>query len=204
MRSFVGLYWTLPVPWAGFRRLDRDVDVAAGQSRTIRYQRNLVRRHVAAKGGRLLREVTLLELLPDRATPEAVGDLRALVAAEPAGHVFCHVDFAAAHGWRQHPFLAQVLEGRECEALYPDPLALDGVTFDPVDHFRAWRNAERRHIDGKPDHARQVLAAIDALPPMPLGAMAARLNGDGLRTPTGKPWNAENLRKFIRGLAGAG
>ena len=40
----VGFYWTLPVPWAGFTDLPTDVDEAAAQSRTIRYQRDLIRR----------------------------------------------------------------------------------------------------------------------------------------------------------------
>ena len=40
---YVGVYWTLPVNWAGFRALPLDVDAAAAASRTIRYQRERVR-----------------------------------------------------------------------------------------------------------------------------------------------------------------
>lgn len=39
-KSYIALAWTRPVPWAGFASLSTDIDVAAGQSRTIRYQRD--------------------------------------------------------------------------------------------------------------------------------------------------------------------
>ena len=46
-QNAVGFYWTLPVPWAGFTSLPKAVDDAAKLSRTIRYQRDLIRRYAA-------------------------------------------------------------------------------------------------------------------------------------------------------------
>ena len=77
-KSYVALAWTRPVPWAGFDRLSSDIDAAAMQSRTIRYQRDLIRQYVREVQGVLETEVVLLELAPDRATPESLkilGDL---------------------------------------------------------------------------------------------------------------------------------
>ena len=42
-RNAVGFYWTLPVPWAGFTDLPKDIDAAVKASRTIRYQVQRVR-----------------------------------------------------------------------------------------------------------------------------------------------------------------
>ena len=50
MTHYLGLYWTLPVPWAGFTRLPKDAKAAAARSRTIAYQRERVRRWVAEEG----------------------------------------------------------------------------------------------------------------------------------------------------------
>lgn len=42
-RTFIGFYWTLPVPWAGFTKLNlSNIDKAAEQSRTIALQRRSI------------------------------------------------------------------------------------------------------------------------------------------------------------------
>ena len=46
-QNAVGFYWTLPVPWVRFTSLPKAVDDAAKLSRTIRYQRDLIRRYAA-------------------------------------------------------------------------------------------------------------------------------------------------------------
>jgi hypothetical protein len=61
-----GFYWTLPVPWAGFTALSRDVDKAAAQSRTIRYQCERVRRFAKDNHLSLAHEETFLALDSDR------------------------------------------------------------------------------------------------------------------------------------------
>ncbi|KXV23121.1 hypothetical protein, partial [Gluconobacter oxydans] len=71
-KSYVALAWTRPVPWLGFDRFSSDIDAAAMQSRTIRYQRDLIRQYVQDVQGVLEKEVALLELSPDRATLESL------------------------------------------------------------------------------------------------------------------------------------
>ena len=79
-QPYVGIYWTRPVPRAGFVSLSADVDVAAGQSMTIRYQRDLARRHVRLAHGTMVHEIALLELAPDRAgLPLSGGPVSVLV-----------------------------------------------------------------------------------------------------------------------------
>ena len=66
MRNAVGFYWTLPVPWAGFTKLPKDIEEAAKASRTIRYQCELIRRYARDNGYRLVDEKVFLEIEPDR------------------------------------------------------------------------------------------------------------------------------------------
>ena len=66
VRNAVGFYWTLPVPWTGFTSLPSDIDEAAKVSRTIRYQRNTIRRYAKVEGYRLIHEEVFLEIKPDR------------------------------------------------------------------------------------------------------------------------------------------
>ncbi len=55
-QAAVGFYWTLPVPWAGFTELPKDVDRAAEFSRTIRYQREIIRRYAREHHLQLIHE----------------------------------------------------------------------------------------------------------------------------------------------------
>jgi hypothetical protein len=211
MDLFFGLYWTLPVPWAGFTSLPKDPRAAAAQSRTIAYQRERVRvrRWVVEEGGDLVAEEVFLELAPDRGSQEilpAVDLLLERARDEQARLVL--VDFSEAYGWRKHAPL------REHLARHPDlhvmldpmPLLLAGAdAFDPVRHFRAWREVEERHAAAKPARKAMLAQAIAerqgrAGEQPSLASLAQALNADGLTTPTGKPWSAENLRKFMAGI----
>ena len=62
--AYLGFYWTLPVNWAGFRRLAVNIDDAAAASRTIRYQRERVRCYVAESRGRLVDEIAFIDMNP--------------------------------------------------------------------------------------------------------------------------------------------
>ena len=53
-KACVGIYWTLPVNWAGFRDLPPSVGAAAAASKSIRDQRERVQRHVRETGGHLI------------------------------------------------------------------------------------------------------------------------------------------------------
>lgn len=204
-QAWVGFYWTLPVPWAGFTALPGDIEAAAKASRTIRYQRDRVRRWVAEEKDALVDEAVFLELAPDRGTAyvkDAVAKATARCKAAGAGLVL--VDFRMTHGWRAHPALWEALEETPVPQmrLDPVPLLIDGQTFDPLAHFRTWAAAQDAHAQSKPAHKAQIKAALGdaALAHTTLAETAARLNAAGLRTHTGKPWTADNLRKFMQTL----
>jgi hypothetical protein len=210
---FVGFYWTLPMPHLGFNELPTDVEAAAKASRTIRYQRERVRRHVEAKGGQLVHEAVWLELDPDRGSRHVEADLRKAVdSCREAKAQLLYVDFAERHGWRPHQqlktFLNGLADGFLHRPLDPDPIVIDGRRFDPVTHFRQWRDrmanrgtaAERRQ-----DVLGKILAvAVDRLPPAvpraDYAALAEVVNRQGIRTTTGRRWSPDNLRVFLRGV----
>ena len=207
---FVGFYWTLPMPHLGFVRLPKDAEGAAKASRTIRYQRERVRRHVAAEGGELVGEAVWLELEPDRGSRHVAAALEeAADLCRAAGARLLYVDFAERHGWRPHQQLKAFLDGLADpiahRPLDPDPIVIDGRRFDPVQHFRRRRDemAER----GAPAERRQavlgkILAFAAGLPPaVPPGdhaALADALNRAGMRTTTGRKWTPDNLRAFLK------
>jgi len=178
--------------------LPQDVDAAAKVSRTIRYQRDLVRRHVREEHGILAREMALLELAPDRATPESLGILEKLVRECPPQAVFISVDFSVAQGWRPQPSLRKGVPPERSYALSPDPLPIDGVIFDPRSHFRQWRHKEQQHISGKSAHRATILGALsECRTTASFAEKATQLDGLGLRTHGGRVWTPDNLRKFL-------
>lgn len=152
MGSFVGFYWTFPVRWAGFLDLPDDVARAAQASRTVAYQRALVRRFVDWENGRLAHEVVAMEVSPDRGTAAIAGDVaRAGHLCREMAATLAHVDFHRNGGWRPHPVLAEALatlrrSGVPTVGLDAEEIVLDGQRFDPADHFSMWRvrDAEER------------------------------------------------------------
>ncbi|MCH4091432.1 hypothetical protein [Acetobacter sp.] len=196
-KSYVALTWTRPVPWAGFDTLSSDIDVAAQQSRTIRYQRDLIRQYVREVNGILEREVALLELEPDRATSESLATLEKLAQECPPNATFLSVDFTAAQGWRPQPALRKGLPPERCVALPPTPMIVDGMLFDPQGHFREWRMREKNHMQSKPEHRQTILRALDRQEGLSLRQQADLLNERHLQTHGGKLWTADNLRKFL-------
>ncbi|OUI80717.1 hypothetical protein HK22_04805 [Gluconobacter sp. DsW_056] len=196
-KSYVALAWTRPVPWAGFNQLSSDIDAASVQSRTVRYQRDLIRQYVREVQGVLEKEVALLELAPDRATPESLKILTDLVHECSPQATFLSVDFTAIQGWRPQPALRRGIPIERCLALAPDPLLMDGKLFDPQAHFRAWRQKEKAHVQSGPEHRQAVLEALVGQEDLSWPKKADLLNAQDLRTHGGKPWTADNLRKFL-------
>ncbi|MFT9366610.1 MAG: hypothetical protein ABF572_13795 [Gluconobacter sp.] len=196
-KSYVALAWTRPVPWVGFNQLSSDIDAAARQSRTIRYQRDLIRRYVREAHGVLEKEVALLELAPDRATPESLKILEDLVRQCSPQTTFLSVDFTAAQGWRPQPALRQGIPIERCLALAPDPLLMDGKLFDLQAHFRAWRQKEKAHVQSWPKHRETILKVLAGQEGLSWPKKADLLNAQNLRPHGGKPWSADNLRKFL-------
>jgi hypothetical protein len=203
-KPYIGLYWTRPAPRVGFTTLPREVEAAAAASRTIRYQRELVRAWVAAARGRLVAERVALDFAPDRDTALIGDDVRAAIAlARAEGATLVVVDFAARAGWRPQIHMRAIFdrEDVDVEALYPDPIRIDGLTFDPVEHFRRWQAFYADAATGKAEAKAAILARIETAAPE--GAtwadLAGWLNNEGYRTLTGKAWTAENARKLVKG-----
>ena len=125
--SYVGVYWTLPVNWAGFRDLPSDANAGAAASRTIRYQRERVRGWVREQGGTLLGEVAFMDTRTDRTTDAARDVLRRVTPTYAGkGATQLAVHFHEVHHWRHNPFLHEAAEelGIEVIGLSPDPLTI--------------------------------------------------------------------------------
>ena len=204
MRAGVGFYWTLPVPWAGFTSLPEDIDAAAEASRTIRYQRTLIRGF--AKGDKidLIDEKVFLEIAPDRGSRHIRDALRPVSAiCRDRGALLLYVDFSAAQGWRSHGPMADILEAMDVESfpLAPSEVLLDGTLFDPSRHFAEWRDRHQAWTDGKAERlaaARAEARRLQTEEGANNTAIALRLNDRGFRSATGKPWTAETVRKQLR------
>jgi hypothetical protein len=202
MRNAVAFYWTLPVPWAGFRTLPEEIDAAAKVSRTIRYQYELIHRHAKDRSYQLVAEKVFLEIAPDRGSQYVVDALRPLEAiCRSKEAVLLHVDFSLVQGWRGHsplshwPSHARI----EVETLYPDEIQIDGVTFDPNRHFTEWRERQQAWTASKPERVARALAAAGRLRDAGWThkAIAQELNDERIPSATGTPWTADNIRKLL-------
>ena len=209
-KRYIGVYWTLPVNWIGFRGLPQDVDAAAAASRTIRYQRERVRRWVCEQGGTLLGEVAFMDTRTDRAT-DAVRDVlhRALPAYAGQGATLLAVRFDEDHLWRTNPFLYEAARelGLEVIPLSPDTLTIDGKSFNPARHFATRREEDGRAMARLRQDAHEGLQA--ALAEVPDGngrwqTIAGLLNERGIRTIQGSTWTTDNVRKLTRRLGPGG
>jgi hypothetical protein len=199
--NFIGFYWTLPVPWAGFTVLPTDPDEAAKVSRTIRYQVERVRRWVKDEGGQLIREDVFLEIASDRGSEQILPVVDKLISeARKRSAQIVLVDFSEAMRWRRHgPLWDRLDQSKSCIALDPVPLLLDGKMWNPISHFRAWREIDDAHNAMKP----QLKAALtETLSKLKAGGasfanIAENLNSNGVTTMNGKPWTGENVRKLL-------
>lgn len=197
---YLGFYWTLPVNWAGFRRLPANVADAAAASRTIRYQRECVRRYVADNRGTLLDEIAFIDVQPDRATDLVEGELRQKAAAYAKRATLLYVRFHETHHWRRNMYLLHSAEelGLEVLPLPPDPIRIDGNVFDPIQHFEQWREEDARtRTRLKLEAHRELRLALAAVPEGNgrWHAIAQRLNDTGVLTSGGTHWTTENVRK---------
>jgi hypothetical protein len=206
-RRFVGVYWTNPVPWAGFTSLPSDVDAAAAKSRTVRYQRDIIQRYVAEERGALVDEMVFLETQPDRWTAQprvrrAVE--RAVRACEQHRAQLLFIDFKEARGWRPHSFISEAVQRLEIPHLALPPLRdvvlSDGKPYDPVEHFRKWRQRYRRTAER---HARALEGLRTAAREIPAQRgryrlIAETLNRAACRTKTGRRWEPDNVKAAMR------
>lgn len=201
-QSFVGVYWTLPVNWIGFRTLPLGIEQAASASRTIRYQRDRVLLYLQENGGQLVDEIAFMDVRPDRATDTVRDVLQRNASAHAHTEVvLVVVAFEQTTYWRPNRFLenaAQTL-GLTLLRLPPDPVMIDNEVFDPARHFTAWRRRDERALRLLKTAAQEAL--LTALADIPDGAgrwhrIAERLNDGGIKTIRGQTWTAENARKL--------
>jgi hypothetical protein len=199
VERFASFLWTLPVPWAGFTQLPADPGEAAALSRTIRWQRELIRRWAADDGGEIVHEEVFLELSPDRgsAVMEPALD-RLLRRAGKLGARPVLVRYREVAGWRSHHVLEEWIDAHAAAVVALDPLPLGGEDpFDPVAHFRAW-GARQAAWSGSKEARRAAIAhAVGELGGKGVtdAELAARLNARSVTTVGGKAWTAENMRK---------
>ncbi|WP_407525066.1 hypothetical protein [Methylobacterium oryzisoli] len=211
MAVFVGFYWTLPVRWAGFLVLPEEAARAAEASRTIAYQRTLVRRYVEGERGTLAGEVVALEVSPDRGTTAIEADVgRAGRLCRETGAMLLHVDFRKNGGWRPHPILSEALAalagaGVPVLGLPADEIILDGRFFDPAEHFSLWRVRDAQARARRQGDIPAALAAALAEVPEGRGrwkAVALLLNAREVPTfGGGAIWTPDNVRKAAQLLA---
>jgi hypothetical protein len=228
-RTFIGFYWTQPVKWLGMHQLPQKpgcksydlVDGAAAVSRTIRYQRERVRRWIAEQAGTLVREFVFMEVQPDRVSESVteVLDVLAPLCAQKGGQsgaTLVYVDFSRtegmqAHNWRRHQHLQSYIQKRHLESveLLPEPVVVpDGRfkpfdPFDPIAHFRSWRTRGEAAKAERSQVIQPRLAAL--LQEVPKGrgrhaAMANILNEERVVPLTGRPWSADNVRTTCKRL----
>lgn len=196
MRGYFGIYWTFPVRWVGLTRFD-NIEQAARTSRTIRYQREVIRREVTARKGALAAEAAFMEQAPDRGTPEVAEEVARAVRKRPELTPVL-VDFAQVLGWRLHYDLKHRMEEVGALFLPPGPTMIDGHEFDPTLHFRDWAERWAVHANSKDDHRAAILACLESSAALTISQSAAKLNANNFHTHTGKPWTTDNLRKFLK------
>ena len=201
--EFVGFYWTLPINWAGFRRLPADIEAASAKSRTIRYQKHAVRNWVADNGGRLIKEIIFMELSPDRGTPAVTSELAKVRELCTDGRAtLLYVDFAEAFHWRRHPHLNAYLQQNDISfiPLPPEPLVMDGKPFNPIKHFetsRAKHQAKTRSLRELATYELLAAAERHLRDGGTYVSIRDELNERQIRTPTGKLWSEDTVRKTL-------
>ena len=197
----ISFYWTLPVPWLGFTTLPKSVDEAAAASRSIHYQRERVRQWAKDEDGQMLHEEAFMETKADRGTTAILPEIdRLLARAQALDATLAMVNFAESFHWRPHTALWGRLQAEDrVMALDPVPVLIDRQFFDPTAHFRAWTDMAETHTALKPQAKVQIAARVTAMKQggASYTAIADALNAEGVTTPSGKPWRADNLRKLL-------
>lgn len=138
--NYVGFYWTRPVFWAGFNSLLTEVDDAAKASKTIRYQRDVIRRYVRDHKGSLVGEFVYLDQRADGSNIVIQAELK---SAEKLCYIkratLVIIDTRHQYGWRRNKYLTDCISERNIpfEELPADSIVMDGKEFSPREHFAA-------------------------------------------------------------------
>jgi len=166
-QRYVGFYWTLPIPSVGFLELSDDPDVAATQSKTIKYQREVIKEWVAEEEGVLIREITFLETQSDRGTDAVIHYVQqaARICRENEATLL-YVDFRQMCGWRPHQELTYAIEEEQIPSvpIWPshETIMIGGHPFHPASHFKDHRMQHEKEAARRHDVAIKRLAAAFA------------------------------------------
>jgi hypothetical protein len=208
-QKYVGFYWTLPIPRVGFLRLSDDPDIAATQSKTIKYQREVIKEWVAEEGGLLIREITFLETQSDRGTDVVVEYVqRAAGICRENAAALVYVDFRQMRGWRPHQHLTFAIENEQIPSVpvWPshEAILIDGKRFHPARHFKDHRMEHEKEAARRHETAiKRLLKEAEVMPPGRgrNALIADRLNAEGVQTfQGGRPWTADNVKKVLQRL----
>ncbi|PEQ10295.1 hypothetical protein B2G71_23045 [Novosphingobium sp. PC22D] len=187
------------MPWAGFKAVDpSDIEKASAQSKTIAMQRKVVWGY-DTKHFDIVEESALVELAPDRGTKEFVAELNKLVArACELEATILYVDFGAAIQQRSHQYLQEFVGDHENLFLSIWPAPEDEEWFR--EHFGSWRDEQSKWTKGKQKRVEAAVARAKELiaEGASLKSAAAVLEGEGLRSATGKVWTADSLRQSLK------
>ena len=202
MENAVGFYWTLPVTWAQFVDLPKKVEAAATNSKTIRYQMEMIRSYARDHGYDLIHEEVFLEIEPDRGSihiQSALETIERMCRGESA--TILVVDFSIVQNWRRNGYMDAWLENTNIPFIRipPDPFLSAEWSFDPGRHFSDWRKRHSDWMNSK--HEREAIALCRSLElqaaDLSVNAIAQQLNLEKTPSPTGKPWRESNLRAFL-------
>jgi hypothetical protein len=208
-QRYVGFYWTLPIPSVGFLELSDDPDVAATQSKTIKYQREVIKEWVAEEGGVLIREITFLETQSDRGTDAVIHYVqRAARVCRENEATLLYVDFRQMCGWRPHHELTHAIEEEQIASVpvWPshETILIDGHDFHPASHFKDHRMQHEKEAARRHDVAiKRLLKEAENVPPGRgrSALIAEKLNAEGVQTfQGGRPWTADNVKKVLQRL----
>lgn len=226
--NWIALYWTLPVPWAGHTNLPEDAAAAAEKSVTIRFQRDLVHREIKRHKRNLVAEIPYMEIdafRPGKEIRDTLEKIAARCRNEDAG--FVYVRFGGPYRVRYHAELESWIESHFIRAEIPctaipaeggddstewgetehdthQPKLLYSGLIDPYAHFRAWQSANETRRENRDIHISKVLDTVEVLRGRgkTFLQIADQLNDQELFSTTGRRWNAESLRKFVKRSVG--
>lgn len=202
---YVGFYWTFPVDWADHDSLSEDVETAAAESQTIRYQMELARAWVDDHDGKLVREIAFMDVDPHRATDLVLKSLReARRVCDEYEAPLVYVDFTKLHYWRHNKHIRDDLSAWGIDRaipLWPREIEIDGKKFHPGNHFARWRDLD---FEARVRCKRAADEGLEkALSEIPDGygrwpKIADWLNERKIRSYNGRAWTGDNVRKAVK------
>ena len=206
----VGFCWTRPVPKVGFNPSPEEAEY---QSKTIRYQKELMRLHAYNIRAIIDHWVIYVETRPDGGTKYIENALRKAVKKAGSEGIVLYVNFWRQDehylGWRKHKFMKNFIQNTK-DRFEPveliDPLDLPACEdkeaqpgFSPIAHFK-WhmrREEDRRNQDIANRNRLVELAAEYGRGYGSIVKIAQRMNAEGRKTTGGKQWRENNTNHTL-------